>query len=158
MDFKQLRSACASIMKRIKCVRLFVGLVVVTLPVAAFPWSLFNSDASKYRDECRAKCIEDSFGKAGAREIELRCSSKCDSLPINPKREWAAYDRCVSLTTKDIERAMACHDRSGNLINTTHDCLTAKVNAEVFVGWRPGSSTSQIVNEKCDEPKNPRPK
>lgn len=156
MDFKRLRPACASIMKRIKCVRLFVGLVVVTLPVAAFPWSLFNSDASKYRDECRAKCIEDSFGKAGAREIEQRCSTKCNGLPTSPRREWSDYDHCVSYFNGLIEGATKCLGANGKS-TFARECSADFMFAEMQ-GWTPGESISSMTSRKCSLPTVSRPK
>jgi hypothetical protein len=61
-----------------------------------FPWS----DSAKYRRECTKSCIEDSFGKAKALEINQRCSNKCGHLPLSPKDIWDAYDHCDSIQKK----------------------------------------------------------
>ena len=72
--------------------------IVVTLSIFApintyaWPWS----DSSKYRNECRQACIEDSFGKAKALEISQRCSNKCDGLPLSPRDQWYWYEKCLS--------------------------------------------------------------
>ncbi len=156
MEFKRLWRACASIIKRIKCVRFFVGLFVITLPVAAFPWSLFNSDASKYRDECYAKCIEDSFGKAGAREIEQRCSTKCRGLPKSPRREWSDYDHCVSIKTEHVELANLCHQNGGMVSGKS--CVLHTSMAERYANWKPGEPTKKLIDSSCPKPDSLRPK
>lgn len=58
-----------------------------------FPWS----DAAKYKNECTKACVEESFGKAKALEINQRCGSKCDHLPLSPKDQWDKYDYCEKL-------------------------------------------------------------
>jgi len=71
---------------------LVAGVAFTPTPSAA--WSLFKSDASKYQNECRKACVEDSFSRAQAREIQQRCSAKCDDLPLSPRDLWDAYDSC----------------------------------------------------------------
>lgn len=71
---------------------LFGLLIAYSSTGMAWPWG----DASKYRNECKRTCIEDSFGKANAREIDMRCSSKCNVLPYSPKDQWEFYDHCTS--------------------------------------------------------------
>ena len=61
---------------------------------SCFAFDLPWSDATKYRTECRRSCIESSFGKGKAPEINMRCSAKCDHLPISPREEWNNYDHC----------------------------------------------------------------
>lgn len=66
-------------------------ILLLSNAVVAWPWS----DSSKYKNECHQSCVEDSFGRAGAREIEMRCANKCDHLPLSPGDQWKHYDECA---------------------------------------------------------------
>lgn len=74
----------------IKCL-LLLPILLSPNAVMAWPWG----DSSKYKNECHQACIEDSFGKAGVREIQMRCANKCDHLPLSPKDQWRHYDECA---------------------------------------------------------------
>jgi hypothetical protein len=87
-----------------------VVLLLGSSSVAA--WSLFNSDASKYRNECRKACVEDGFGRAQAPEIQMRCSAKCDDLPLSPRDQWDAFDACES----EKERHKAFYAQNSSLL------------------------------------------
>jgi len=132
-------------------------------PSKANAWSLFNSDASRYRDECYEKCVEDSFGRAGAREINQRCSNKCDSLPESPRVEWARYDRCITNGKSLIENLRLClpsaqSSGQGSRSSKSRDCVFAEVDAEYSYGWKPGMPLEGLVERKCVPPSSNRPK
>jgi len=97
-----------------------VVLLLGSSSVAA--WSLFNSDASKYRNECRKACVEDSFGRAQAREIQMRCSAKCDDLPLSPRDQWDTFDSCES----NKERYNAFYSKNSSLLQKCESDLNRR--------------------------------
>lgn len=76
------------------------SLMFCTSLAYAWPWG----DSSKYRNECYQACVEDSFGKAKANEINQRCSNKCNSLPISPRIQWDTYDHCVAYKQEKYDK------------------------------------------------------
>jgi hypothetical protein len=77
-----------------------VFVAVFLLLPRCFAFDLPWSDAAKYRTECRRSCIDSSFGKGRAPEIVMRCSARCDHLPLSPEEQWGDYDHCEALNKK----------------------------------------------------------
>ncbi len=170
----------------IRAIALIVVLLTALAPInkaIAWPWS----DSSKYRNECRQACIEDSFGKARAVEISQRCSNKCDSLPISPRDEWNRYESCLARKAEQnsaidtYERIRpGCEREEKELIDKKYlNCRKSKFSDEhscqedarkdyindLSLDCRKKGQAARMViyereifNPVCDKPNAPKPK
>lgn len=119
-----------------------------------FPWS----DSAKYRRECTKACIEESFGKAKAFEINQRCSSKCDHLPLSPKEVWEAYDHCMSAQKqyidfykKNIAQLDSCEAEKAQKLTICKKSYGSSPDSQRSGGYIPGQVYKDHLREQALE-------